>query len=169
MTMTYKGMMGLGKLGSNNVTFSGRFRWMATLLSEDEKTTHLEKTFVKVSPRPNLDKLEEQKLDEITITILDVENDEKTKPLYDWLGETYRLREKDEKYEPEPAKLIIDLYDGVGSLLESWILKNVQAKSINFGELDFSSSDESILELTFTYTEAEYKNKWNIPKIGIDS
>jgi hypothetical protein len=49
------------------------------------------------------------------------------------------------------------LYDGCGKGLEWWQLQQVWPQAINFGELDYSSSEEVTIELTLRYRNAKYK------------
>jgi hypothetical protein len=50
----------------------------------------------------------------------------------------------------------LNLYDGCGETLETWVLKHVWPQSINFGELDYASSDEATVDVTLRYSEATY-------------
>lgn len=50
----------------------------------------------------------------------------------------------------------LDLYDGCGLSLETWKLGNMWPQAVNFGELDYSSSEEVTLELTLRYSEVTY-------------
>lgn len=51
----------------------------------------------------------------------------------------------------------LNLYDGCGQTLETWTLGNVWPQSINFGELDYSSSEEVTIEVTMRYSEVKYQ------------
>jgi hypothetical protein len=53
----------------------------------------------------------------------------------------------------------LKLYDGCGDTLETWELKHVWPQSINFGELDYASSDEATVEVTLRYSEVTYNAK----------
>jgi hypothetical protein len=55
----------------------------------------------------------------------------------------------------------LNLYDGCGSVLETWVLRHVWPTSISFGELDYASSDEATVEVTLRYSEVEYNKKKN--------
>jgi len=49
--------------------------------------------------------------------------------------------------------------------IEEWTLTECWPMSINFGELDYSSSDELTVEITWRYKSAVYKNLWEeLPK-----
>ena len=50
----------------------------------------------------------------------------------------------------------LKLYDGCGDTLETWVLSHVWPQSINFGELDYASSDEATVEVTLRYSEVTY-------------
>jgi hypothetical protein len=50
----------------------------------------------------------------------------------------------------------LQLYDGCGKVLETWILSHVWPQSISFGELDYASSDEATVEVTLRYSEVSY-------------
>lgn len=50
----------------------------------------------------------------------------------------------------------LDLYDGCGTSLETWVLGNMWPQAVNFGELDYSSSEEVTIELTLRYSEVTY-------------
>jgi hypothetical protein len=51
---------------------------------------------------------------------------------------------------------VLNMYDGCGEVLETWILGHVWPQSISFGELDYSSSDEATVEVTLRYSEVQY-------------
>jgi hypothetical protein len=53
---------------------------------------------------------------------------------------------------------ILKLYDGGGSPIEGWELYDCWPQSVNFGDLDYSSSDECNIELTLRYTVAKWTN-----------
>lgn len=53
---------------------------------------------------------------------------------------------------------ILTMYDGGGAPLEQWTLYTCWPQSVNFGDLDYSSSDECNIELTLRYTFAKWRN-----------
>lgn len=55
------------------------------------------------------------------------------------------------------AKGTLNLYDGCGDIMETWTLENCWPQAINFGELDYSSSEEATIELTIRYSNAIYE------------
>lgn len=51
---------------------------------------------------------------------------------------------------------LLKLYDGCGTTMEEWYLSNMWPQAINFGELDYSSSEEVTVELTLRYSDVQY-------------
>jgi hypothetical protein len=168
--------MGIGKLG--DVVFRRKFRWIATIKSKDGKTTHLEPTFVKVDKRPVHDSEKEcsQSNDFVydckytdrqftTITIFDASNEGMT-TLYHWLATIYDFGTNPQTATKDrglaEATVHLQLVDGVGTLCESFVLKDCFPTQINFGDLDYSSSDTCEIELTFSYTELEWRDEMGI-------
>jgi hypothetical protein len=49
------------------------------------------------------------------------------------------------------------LYDGCGTPLERWVLNDLWPQAVNFGELDYSTSDEVTVELTLRYSNVDYE------------
>jgi hypothetical protein len=168
--------MGIGKLGDANLKFIRKWRWVATITSKDGKTTHLKPTFVKLGARPIHDSEKEcsQSNDYVyeckysnpqmcSVTVMDAQTAEMT-PLYEWLAKVYDFTSDPVKTNKEIADsvLTLQMYDGVGVLMESFILKDCWITQINFGELDYSSSDSVDIELTFRYTELEFRDELGI-------
>ena len=50
----------------------------------------------------------------------------------------------------------LNLYDGCGTVMESWLLQNMWPSAVNFGELDYSSSEEATIELTLRYAQVTF-------------
>lgn len=55
------------------------------------------------------------------------------------------------------ARGTLQLFDGCGQPVERWTLDNMWPQAVNFGELDYSSSEEVTLELTLRYSEVKYE------------
>jgi hypothetical protein len=167
--------MGIGRLGFNNVIFKRKFRWTFEVEEVCGGKT-LPKDFVKLAARPNLS-IEEQEInylhaktwipgkgawETITVTYYDVATNT-IKPLYDWIASVYEF--------PDPIRLRmgssranyagrarLTLYDGCGNPLEEWVLRDVWPTAVNWGELDFSSSEEVVIELTLRYSDVSYRS-----------
>jgi hypothetical protein len=115
----------------------------------------------------------------ITVTYYDIGpvNSGNILNLYNWIGSVYNFLG-----EPTPANNyagswenptmsafsrgaggyggtgILKLYDGGGLPIEGWEMYDCWPQSVNFGDLDYSSSDECNIELTLRYTFAKWTN-----------
>jgi hypothetical protein len=144
--------------------FKRKFRWTA---EGTFPTVELKPTFVKVSQRPSLpiegepDHLPDDKPPQLTTTFIDV-GAEDASGLYKVLGYFY---DKWEKHHNNPSEVVdtgtgtltLRLYDGVGNEMENWVLKDVWPTHMNFGELDYSSSDLCTVEVTWRYKDFVYQ------------
>lgn len=48
----------------------------------------------------------------------------------------------------------LDLYDGCGKVIESWVLEQVWPQNVDFGELDMSNSEVVTVDVTLKYDRA---------------
>jgi hypothetical protein len=113
----------------------------------------------------------------ITVTYLDVANvaGSTVKPespgspdnIYKWLASVYDFRGKAAGATPGQlnngsrrrdyaAVGVLKLYDGCGGILETWLLEDMWPTEVNFGDLDYASSDNVEIELTLRYSNVEY-------------
>lgn len=168
--------MGIGRLGDRDVIFKRKFRWTFEVqdicgLGGQIIPPH----YVKLASRPNLtfDETEINYLhgktflpgkgtwETITVTYIDVATQD-AEPLYRWLASVYEFN------NPVSLRMgnrnnwgatgILSLYDGCGVEIEQWSMKNLWPQSINFGDLDYASSDEVTIELTLRYDQVAYAN-----------
>lgn len=162
--------MGIGKLGSPNIMFKTKFRWMLHVIGADGRLVS-DRCFVKVAARPQLD-IEEVELDFLkqktwipgksnwqstTITVWGIQEGGGAE-LTEYVAQVYSQAQNNPLVQFEKCTFVLELFDGCGSLLESWHMKEGFITSVNFGELDFSSSEETTLELEVRYTQVEYKS-----------
>jgi len=97
------------------------------------------------------------------------------KALYSWLATVYNftgtgkpLSQSSRRGTPPnglptgnggyAATGVLDLYDGCGSSMETWTLGHMWPQAVNFGELDYSSSEEVSIEVTLRYSEVQYQS-----------
>ena len=133
-------------------------------------------SFVKLASRPNLtiDEIEINYLngktwipgkgtwETITVTYYDISDDSAAaKPLWDWLATVYNFTDpvclnQASARNNYSGTGILKLYDGCGSTLETWTLKDCWPQAINFGDLDYSASEEVVIELTLRYSQVQY-------------
>jgi hypothetical protein len=166
--------MGIGQLGFNNLIFKRKFRFTFELFDICGGLS-VEKHFVKVAARPNLT-VEEHVInflnartwipgkaywETITVTYIDTAATEMG-PLFNWLASVYNFTdpvqlEMGSKRQDYTATGVIKLWDGCGFLLETWTLRDVWPTGIDFGNLDYSSSEEVTIDLTMRYSQVEYE------------
>ncbi len=139
------------------------------------------KEFVKIGARPQID-IEEIEINYLngkmwipgkgtwqtmTVTYYDVagatNNGLNTNSVLAWIATIYDftdcrclpMNSVPEQYEGV-ARLV--LWDGCGNPLEAWLLRHVWPQSVNWGDLDMSSSEECTVELTLRYSDVSYRS-----------
>lgn len=160
--------MGMGKLGGNTTVFKRKFRWTFEAITPD-----VPPDFCKLAARPNLS-IEETEInflnakmfipgkgtwETITVTYYDT-NGDGMGAIFGWIATVYDFIDGDGETSLNQASqwgtyggtVQLKLYDGCGSTMETWTLKNVWPQAANFGELDYSSSEEVTVELTLRYS-----------------
>lgn len=175
------GQMGLGSLANSSTYFKRKYRWSFALTTP---CGDVPENLVKISSRPQLN-IEETQIDflhgrmwipgkgnweTMTVTYYDiVSGSEDVTKLYSWLKTIYEfdnptflrqssVRGSESTGAPRGwgAKATLNLYDGVGTVVETWQLGMVWPTSVNFGDLDYSSSDLVEIELTLRYSEVTF-------------
>lgn len=177
--------MGIGLLGNAKIIFKRKFRWTFEIKGICGGKT-IPPNFVKLASRPNLS-IEETEInylnaktfipgkgtwEPITVTYYDVAatigGDGVSDPIniLNWIVSVYgfynRQEDPDRLYmgpfrEAYAGTAILVMYDGSGEPLEEWTLGDVWPTSVNFGDLDFASSDTADIELTLRYSQVQYK------------
>lgn len=168
--------MGMGKLGFSNVVFKRKFRWSLEIRDICGGLV-VPRDYVKLASRPNIS-IEETEInflhgktwipgkgswETITVTYFDVANTTDNFPLYTWLASVYEftnpvLLRMGSSRRDYAGTGLLTLYDGCGQELEIWELRDMWPTAINFGELDYSSSEEVTIELTLRYSQVSYQS-----------
>lgn len=171
--MAEKIPMGIGQLGFKNLIFKRKFRFTFELFDICGNQS-VPKHYVKVASRPNLS-VEEVEVnflnaktwipgkaswETMTVTYIDVATADAA-PLYSWLASVYNFTdpiqlEMGSQRADYTATAVLKMWDGCGQLLESWEMKDVWPTAINFGDVDYASSDECTIELTLRYSDVKY-------------
>ena len=175
--------MGLGTIGTEKIIHKRKFRW--TFAVDKICGSHkVEPHFVKLASRPNLS-IEETEInylngktwipgkgtwETITVTYYDIAGDDNIS-LWNWLAAVYDFTKPDELHQGTAradyaATATLLLYDGCGETLESWTLTDCWPQAVNFGDLDYSSSEEVTIELTLRYSQVKYKNMCGSDPVG---
>lgn len=171
--------MGIGTVGAENQIFKRKFRWVFSIDGQ-------QMWYAKVGARPNLtiDETEIHHLHErhmisgkpvwenLSLTIFDVKptstslggSEEK---LHEWLNTVWKfsreigafdfmaMGDHDSEYKQD---LTIRMLDGHGEVMETWWLLGAWPQTVNWGDLDYSSSDTADVEITVRYDRAEFKS-----------
>ena len=162
--------MGIGQLGFENNKFKRKFRYTFELSGSHVIPQH----FVKICARPSIS-IESTEihflnaktylpgkatLEPMSVTYIDVAHNE-MQPLYNWLASVYDFAHPTTLYQGSSltdyectGELL--LLDGCGTPLERWEMKHVWPESIDFGDLDYSSSEECTIQLSLRYSELSY-------------
>jgi hypothetical protein len=176
--------MGLGELITNpNIVFKRKYRWMFEIQPNCSKAETIPTYFVKLASRPNLT-IEETEInyrngkmwipgkgtwETITVTFYDLsDGGVGITSLYSWLATTYDFTDpiglkQSSKIgsagsEGYAAIGFLYLFDGCGKAMEEWTMDNMWPQAVNFGELDYSSSEEVTIEVTLRYSQCTYTN-----------
>lgn len=171
--------MGLRNLADANLVFKRKYRWAFEVqgLARGDIPSH----YVRLAARPNL-QIEEAEINylhgtdwipgkgkwqTITVTYYDT-NSGKMKPLYDWLASVYNFTDAIGLHQSSTRSSysgtgIIRLFDGCGTTMETWKLFTIWPQAVNFGELDYSSSETADIELTLRYSQVELINHCGPP------
>lgn len=172
--------MGLGSHANSNSFYKRKYRWTFSLQTP---CGNVPENLVKISNRPQLN-IEETVIDfmhgrmwipgkgnweSMTVNYYDmVTGSEDISILYSWLRTIYEfddsvnLRQSSVRGNGTPgtpgwgAKAALNLYDGIGTIAETWILDGVFPTSVNFGDLAYDSSDIVEIELTLRYSSCSY-------------
>jgi len=193
-----RGNMGLDKIGGPAIVFKRKYRWTFDVQWNNQIVPS---AFVKVASRPNLT-IEETEInylhgkmwipgkgswESITVTYYDIGGAGAggMQTLWNWLASVYNFTDPNSLSQTSrrgndgaeggwAAIGTLSMYDGTGATMETWELKNMWPTAVNFGDLDYSSSEEASLELTLRFSEAKYTPSCgiNIPvpsKIGCNA
>ena len=172
--------MGLGQLANHDLVFKRKYRWTFSLKPYCQDT-FIPEAFVKVANRPSLT-IEETEInylhgkmwipgkgtwEQLTVTYYDIGNTQGIANLYSWLAGIYDFtnptqlnqgsRKGDAGNSGYAGTGTLKLFDGCGVTMETWTLEGVWPASINFGDLDYSSSEEVTVELTLRFHNATYQ------------
>jgi hypothetical protein len=97
----------------------------------------------------------------ITLTLYDLKKNRH--PVFEWIKKVYEVTENDVIWRPSgdddfKRNVELELYGGCGEVLETWVYDNAWPQTVEFGELDMSSSDIVVCEVTLRYDRAYIKS-----------
>lgn len=168
--------MGIGRLGGDRVIHKRKFRWTFAV---ERQSGRVPASFVKMAARPNIT-IEETEInflnaktyipgkgtwETITIQYYDVAvlNGQGNEELWSWLASVYNFIDNQSLTQSSIRRCyggtgVCTLYDGCGGELEEWRLFDCWPTNVNFGELDYSSSEEATIEVQLRYSNVKYTN-----------
>lgn len=166
--------MGIGALGFKNQIFKKKHRFTFEL-QDICGNKSVPSSYVKTAARPHLE-IDEVELNYLnaktwipgkaswqtmTVTYIDVASID-VGPLFSWLASVYNFTDPNtlqmgSRRSDYTATAVLKMWDGCGSLLETWQMKDVWPTSIDFGEVSYDSSDLAEISLTMRYSEVSYK------------
>lgn len=168
--------MGIGRVGQANTTLKRKFRFTFEIqgFCRDAKNL-IPESYVTVASRPSFT-LEETEINHlnaktwipgkatwetITVSYLDAASDD-MRSLWNWLATVYDFTDPINLRQGEKrdwdATGVLNMYDGCGTLLEGWELQHLWPTSVNFGDLDYASSDIAQIELTLRFSDVRYRS-----------
>lgn len=175
--------MGLGKLGANTSVFKRKFRWTMEFSNVCYAGIDIPPSYVKSANRPSLtiDETEINFLngkmyipgkgtpESTSLVYYDVASADAAAaiaPLFTWLSTVYNITNPitleqssllgdTGSYSAEVG--ILTMYDGCGEAIDEFRYIDPWPTNINFGDLDYASSDECTIELTLRYSNFRYQ------------
>lgn len=173
--------MGIGTFLPNEAIIKRRYRWTlqfeaGTVLGADAPA--IKPIFVTIAARPNLT-IEETELnflnekdyiaakptwDPLNVTLLDFAKqggNGADKALLDWILLTYQFGDPASSGEmSDPVgyarrDALLNLYNGVGQIIEKWTMYGCWVQASNWGDLDYSSTENATVELTVRFQNAK--------------
>jgi len=113
-----------------------------------------------------------------TVSLVLYDLKRKTHPVFDWLQRQYDPSNGDwysGGRAPNSAlvstfivdQALLDLYDGCGNILETWVYENVWPETIDFGDLFMEDASFITCDLTLRYDRAyleDHKHRTKLPK-----
>jgi len=154
-------------LDEADTCFKRKFRWL--LIIPDVSAEGINTLPPLRSARPSLSfkEMEAQHVSEviyfpgkpdwkpINLVLYDIKKPEH--PVYKWIKELYDPEAGEYKFSCEGFKkprATLEMYDGCGKVIETWIYENVWPQNIEFGELDMQQSEYLTCDLTLRYDRA---------------
>lgn len=176
-------------IGDPGTVFKTKFRWSFEAEGKDCQWK-INPHFVKVANRPSIsfEEIEVNFLNDktwvpgkptwepITVTFLD-SNRGNSDAVISWVSSIYDFnygggggasKKMSSKITGYTGTVVLTLYDGCGTVTESWILKDAWPQASNFNDLDYSSSEIADLEVTLRYSQVAYISGCGLSPIECD-
>jgi hypothetical protein len=164
--------MGIGSVGDPKTIIKRKFRWTFEISAPcGDVPIH----YVKVAARPKLqiDPTEinflnatswiagKAKWEPISVTYIDVASKD-MEGLFKWFLSIYNFNKSVDLPMSEASGYAatgnLVLYDGCGQPLERWLFSMMWPELIDFGTVEYASSDEMTIELSLRYSDVRYES-----------
>lgn len=156
-------------LGDPNTCFKRKFRWLLKIPQVSAEGIDSLPPLKSARPSISFKEMEVQHLTEqvffpskpewkpITVSLYDLKRAKH--PVYEWVRKVYRPNADDNNWSPSVGngfkiQARLELYDGCGDTLESWVYENAWPQDVNFGELDMGSSEYVTCDIVLRYDRA---------------
>lgn len=151
--------------------FKRKYRWLFLIDDVSQDTLNALPPTKAARPSLSFKTMEAQHLNEtvyfpakpewkpITLSLYDIKKPgAKVHPVFEWVKKIYNPEKNSAWYNScdgfKKKKAELNLYDGCGVRLEQWVFEWVWPESVEFGDLDMSSSEVVTAELTLRYDRA---------------
>jgi len=172
--------MGIGTFLPNSAIIKRRYRWTLQFSPDTflgGNVPEIKPIFVTIAARPNLT-IEETEIsflnekdyipakptwDPLNVTVLDFGKEGGSgadQAILDWIRLTYQFGDPASSGEmSDPVgharrKATLNMYNGVGDIVEEWTIYGCWVQAANWGDLDYSSTDNATIELTIRFQNA---------------
>lgn len=166
--------MGLGRLASAENCFKRKYRYLFFIPGISQEGINALPPSKSARPSLSFKEMDAQHLVEtiyypskpewkpINLVLYDIKNS--VNPVWDWIKKVYDPSADNYNWNPscgtgfkmgDGANICkLEMYDGVGDVIEKWIFEGVWCQNIEFGDLDMGSSEVSTIDLTLRYDRA---------------
>jgi len=163
--------MGLGPIAT--ACFKRKFRWTLSIpeVTSATATSSANVLAPNKAARPSLSfkTIDVQHLNEtiyypgkpdwkpVSITLYDTKTKSGDNPVFEWVKKFYDPQEgtwRADRVNNYKRTAILKMLDGCGGTLESWRFINAWPESIEFGDLDYGSSEYVTVDITLRYDRA---------------
>lgn len=154
-------------LDDADTCFKRKFRWLLKIPDVSAEGINTLPPLRSARPSLSFKEVEAQHISEtiyypgkpewkpIGLTLYDIKKP--THPVFEWIKELYDPEEGTYGYSCDgfkKSRATLELYDGCGKVIETWIYENAWPQNIEFGELDMSNSEYLTCDLTLRYDRA---------------
>jgi hypothetical protein len=155
-------------LGEASACYKRKFRWMLKIPSISADGVNALPPAKAARPSISFKEMDVQHINEtiyfpskpewkpLQVTLYDLKRPQEH-PVWQWIKRIYDSRAGTWKPSVSAGLKVqgrIEMYDGCGETIETWVLENVWPQDVNFGELDMGASEIVTCDLALRYDRA---------------